>query len=187
MSNLQRSCWGAGASTRPPKQNEDWLSQGECYEFGASDDLTEEAVEVSTVDVHETLESLTTAVEKLTVRFKAVAPLEMVRNEFSVVYDRLARLEEGASIRVPIQSLAPEPYELIKPIEVVVQFMDDEYTASFFDANLSTGGDTQVEAISNLKDLIVGTFELLTETKDTELGPGPSRQKAVLREFIRVR
>jgi len=162
-------------------------SEEECYEFPTSEDLTGEAAEVSTVGVHETLHFLTTAVEKLTTRFKAVAPLEIVRNEFSVVYDRLARLEEEASVRVPIQSLAPEPYDLMKPIEVVVQSIDDEYTASFFDANLSTGGDTQAEAVSNLRDLIVGTFELLNDTDDSELGPGPGRQKAVLREFIRVR
>jgi len=187
MGNSPSLCWGAEESTRTPKQSENWLLPDECPEFDESEDFGAELADISTVDVHETLQSLTSAVQELNVRFQAVATLEMVRNEIAVINSRLARLEEGAAICVPIQSLAPEPYELIKPIEAVVQFVDDEYVASFFDANLTTGGDTQVEAISNLRDLIVGTFELLTETKDSDLGPGPRQQKAVLREFVRGR
>ncbi|GAF95929.1 unnamed protein product, partial [marine sediment metagenome] len=36
------------------------------------------------------------------------------------------------------------------------------YIATFFDANISASGDTQTEAIFNLKDMIVGTFEILS-------------------------
>lgn len=187
MSNSPSLCWGAEESTQIPRQSESWLLTDECSEFDEHEDFGAEPADISTVDVHETLQSLTSSVQELNVRFQAVAALEMVRNEITVINGRLARLEEGAAIRVPIQSLAPEPYELIKPIEAVVQFVDDEYIASFFDANLSTGGDTQVDAISNLRDLMVGTFELLAETKDSDLGPGPRHQKAVLREFVRGR
>ena len=89
------------------------------------------------------------------------------------------------SLQVPIQSLAPEPYEVIKPFQVVVRPADGEYIASFFDANLSASGETQAEAVLNLKDIIAGTFEILAEMKEAELGPGPLRQKKTLEEFIR--
>ena len=40
--------------------------------------------------------------------------------------------------------------------------------------------------MSNLKALLVDTFEILTETKDFDLGPGPLRDKKTLEEFIRM-
>jgi len=89
------------------------------------------------------------------------------------------------SLQVPIQSLAPEPYEVIKPFQVVVRAADGEYIASFFDANLSASGETQAEAVLNLKDIIAGTFEILAGMNDAELGPGPLRQKRTLEEFVR--
>ena len=111
--------------------------------------------------------------------------LEMVQKEIAAINSRLAKLEERAPLYVPIQSLAPEPYEIVKPMEVVVQFVEGEYVASFLDGNLSTGGDTQAEALSNLKASIVGTFEILTGMKDSELGPGPLQDKKTLEEFVR--
>ena len=111
--------------------------------------------------------------------------LETVQKEIASINSRRAKLEERAPLYVPIQSLAPEPYEVIKPIEVVVQFTDGEYLASFFDANLSTGGDTPEEAVFNLKALIVGTFEILAEMQDSDLGPGPLHDKKTLEEFVR--
>lgn len=144
-------------------------------------------MEASEVDQQAVLQLVAETASELREKLRTVAPIEMVSKELAIVNSRLDRLEQQVPLVVPIQSLAPEPYDLVKPIEAVVQFSDEEYVASFFDANLSTGGDTQVEAISNLKALIVGTFELLNEMKDSELGPGPGRQKAVLREFIRVR
>jgi hypothetical protein len=130
------------------------------------------------VDAKKIHQLLTSMVRDWKARFQTVVSFEVFRNELAAINSRLARLEEMAPLRVPIQSLAPEPYDILKPIEAVVQFVDGECVASFFDANLSTGGDTQAEAIFNLKALIVGTFEILVETKDSDLGPGPRQQKA---------
>jgi len=88
------------------------------------------------------------------------------------------------NLLVPIQSLAPEPYEVIKSFQVVVRPADGGYIASFFDANLSASGETQAQAVLNLKDIIAGAFEILADMKDAELGPGPLRQKRTLEEFI---
>jgi len=184
MTSSLSSCWGTEESTLTPSLNENWPQIDKCREYGLQDSGTEQA-DTPTVDVYETLQSLTSAVRELGVKFQAVATLEMVQKEIAIINDRLARLEEQTAIRVAIQSLAPYPYEIIKPIEAVIQFVDGEYVASFFDANITTGGDSQAEAIFNLRALTVGTFEILAETKDSDLGPGPLQDKKTLEEFVR--
>lgn len=94
-------------------------------------------------------------------------------------------LARAASIIVPISTLAPEPFDLVRDINAVVQPVDRGFTATFFDANISTSGDTQEEAVSNLKSLIVEIFEDLESELPEKLGPEPSRQLRVLKEFLR--
>ena len=108
----------------------------------------------------------------------------LLQREVDLLNQRCSRLEDLSPILVPLQSLSPEPYEIIKPFHVVLRVQEDQYIATFFDANISASGDTQTEAIFNLKDMIVGTFEILSEITANELGPGPAQQKKVLQEFI---
>jgi len=67
----------------------------------------------------------------------------------------------------------------------VVRFEQDQYIASFYDANLGASGDTQEEAVSNLKDVLLSTYDILTGMSEDELGPGPLQQRKVLEEFVR--
>ena len=98
---------------------------------------------------------------------------------------RVSELERSAPICVPIETFAPEPYEVRKAFHAVLQAQGEEYVASFFDANLSASGATQEEAVFNLKDVIVAVFETLTEHEPAKLGPEPAKQLEVLKEFIR--
>lgn len=93
--------------------------------------------------------------------------------------------ERVQPIIVPITTFAPEPFELRDSLWVVVQPVADGFTATFFDANISTSGDTQQEAVANLKDLILDVFLDLEEEPKDRLGPEPARQLAVLRALIR--
>jgi len=88
------------------------------------------------------------------------------------------------TILIPITTLAPEPYELMRDIPAVVQPVGDEFIATFFDANISTAGDTQEEAVSNLRSLILDTFEYFDAEAPESLGPEPTRQLGVLRKFL---
>jgi hypothetical protein len=90
-----------------------------------------------------------------------------------------------SSIMVPIQSLAPEPYKVLQPLTVVVTEADEGYEAAFFDASIFASGDTEEDAVSNLKDTMIDTYERLSELKESQLGPGPARQKQVLDFYIR--
>ena len=89
------------------------------------------------------------------------------------------------SIMVPIQSLAPEPYKVLQPLTVVVTEADEGYEAAFFDASIFASGDTEEDAVSNLKGTMIDTYERLSELKESQLGPGPTRQKQVLDSYIR--
>ena len=111
--------------------------------------------------------------------------LEAVSREILLLKRRVTQLEAQTSCIVPIMSLHPEPYKIIQTINAVVRLVDDEYTATFFDANISTTGDTDMEAIANLKDLIAGTFDMLSAHDSDRLAPGPERQLSVLETYIK--
>ena len=87
----------------------------------------------------------------------------------------------------PLTSLAPEPFEIIGPIHILIQAAEDGYIASFLDANLGASGATRAEALDGIKDRIVTTYERLMGKTDEKLGPGPLRQKHVLASLIRRR
>src|ERR1700683_3622598 len=100
---------------------------------------------------------------------------------------KTAKRKAAGCIVVPIATFAPEPFEILKEIPVVVQPADDEFSATFFDANINTQGCNETEAVENLKELILDIFEHLGAQPAKRLGPGPKRQLAVLQEFIRKR
>ena len=86
----------------------------------------------------------------------------------------------GPGILVPITSFAPEPYQLVRQILTVIQPSEGGYIASFFDANVHASGDTEEEALRNLKSLILDVFDSLSaepteDRKSTRLNSSHSR------------
>ncbi len=158
--------------SREPWSEEDWCAA----ELGQ-----EERFQIQANWVQE----LPSLMERLTDRWHEVARLETLQKEISLLKDRCAALERLAPLLVPIQTFAPEPYELIKPLHAVVCYQDEQYIATLFDANLGASGDTQTEAVLNLKEIIAGTFEMLTGVDEDKLGPGPLQQRKVLEALIR--
>ncbi|MEK6804382.1 MAG: hypothetical protein AABZ34_17235 [Nitrospirota bacterium] len=86
---------------------------------------------------------------------------------------------------IPISSFAPEPYATMIPLQILLTPSDDGFMASFFDANIHSAGDTEEEAIENLKSLILDIFEMLTSSEPETLGPSTRKQLARLQSFIR--
>lgn len=111
------------------------------------------------------------------------SPSAAVLDELRVIRAELNRTAEAISI--PITTLAPEPYELVRDIPAVVQPVGDEFVATFFDANISSSGDSQEEAVANLRSLLLDTFEYLESEPSGALGPEPTRQFGVLRVFLK--
>ncbi len=87
--------------------------------------------------------------------------------------------------RASIASLSPEPLTVLKPLNIVVRQSGGDFLATFVDANINASGDTEAEAVSNLKDMVAATFDLLTSAPQETLGPAPKRQLGVLLEFLR--
>jgi len=83
-----------------------------------------------------------------------------------------------------ITTLAPDPFDLKRDIPVVVTPNGEDFVATFFDAGISATGDTDEEAVFNLKDLIVQTFEALSKMPEAKLGFLPRKQLAVLRTLV---
>jgi predicted DNA-binding antitoxin AbrB/MazE fold protein len=90
------------------------------------------------------------------------------------------------SVVVPVTTLEPEPFDLLRSIPVVVQPTADGYLATFYDANIGITGDTKEESVANLRLLLVDVFEEL-EKEEAKLGPQLVRQLAVLRGCMKRR
>ena len=112
--------------------------------------------------------------------------LEILENTVQELSTKVNALE-ASSLIVPIQTFTPEPFEILQEIKVVVRPSDDEFIASFFDANINASGCNESDAVANLKEMIVSRFEHLDSLPPEKLGPGPARQITVLRAFMRRR
>ena len=62
---------------------------------------------------------------------------------------------------------------------------EGEFEASIFDLGIFSSGETEEEAIANLKDTLLDTFDQLNGLPDTRLGKGPLRQVTLLNKWIR--
>jgi hypothetical protein len=97
---------------------------------------------------------------------------------------QLNALDAARTRIVPINTFVPEKYDLLKPILVSVQAVEDEFEAGWFDANIHTSGENEEEAVSNLKNLILDYFDSFSKESCEKLGPEPMRQLFVMKQFI---
>lgn len=95
-----------------------------------------------------------------------------------------AQSQLGHPCGVMIGTLQPHPIKLKRDIPVLVRFNGDNYVATFVDANLGSSGETLAESVDNLKEIIAITFGQYRSLPAKRLGPGPSRQLAVLMDFL---
>jgi len=112
--------------------------------------------------------------------------LQMQLNEVQGRVDVLEQRIRRQAVVIPIQSLEPSPVDVVAPILAVVQEDDGVFVASFVDANINASGETQLDAMEMLKDVIASTFQVFLSKEDF-LGEEPKRQLAVLRHFVRMR
>ena len=83
-----------------------------------------------------------------------------------------------------VSTFSPEPYEVLRPIPVLMRPEGDEFVASFVEANVNASGKTQQEAFESLKALLLDIFDSLRSHPAEKLGPESARRLAVLRNFI---
>jgi hypothetical protein len=118
---------------------------------------------------------------------KAMPKNHELQERIGLLEMKINELSKNGSFVVPITTLAPDPFDLLKEIKVIVQPSGDEFVASFFDANVNASGCNETDAMDSLKELLVSRFDYLDSLPPGKLGAGPTRQLAVLRCFIRRR
>jgi hypothetical protein len=117
--------------------------------------------------------------KKLQLRFSL---LEIAIGELK---SQLNALASAKTRIVPVNTFAPEKYDLLKPILVSVQAVEGEFEAGWFDANIHTTGENEEEAVGNLKSLILDYFDSFSKEPNENLGAEPKRQFAVIKTFIK--
>jgi hypothetical protein len=73
---------------------------------------------------------------------------------------------------------------LKREILAVVEGSAGNFLAAFHDAEVAACGDTESEAIYNLKDMLVTAYEIVTSHAEDKLAPPLQRQRRVLEEFL---
>ena len=113
------------------------------------------------------------------------------RSQFSKLEARVAFLEEqmktlrrDGTRSFEITTFAPEPYRVLHPIPVAIQESEDEFLASFVEANINSSGSTSQEAFANVRELILDIFDTLDTLEPARLGPKPRRQLGILKEYL---
>jgi len=114
-----------------------------------------------------------------------------MRNEINSVSQQLAELKQEIlrlqSLRayvVPLTTLSSE-FHLTQPIPVTIEGCDENFIATFAEANISASGETEGDAIANFKDSLVSSYQLLEAMRSDNLGPLPARQWKVLQNVVR--
>lgn len=98
---------------------------------------------------------------------------------------RVAELESRRPRHEWVTQLVPNSeLRLRQPIPITLEFNGDDYVATLMEAGISATGDTRIEAIWNLTDVIVLKYNRLRAIPAENLGPVPTRQLNSLESFI---
>jgi len=111
--------------------------------------------------------------------------LERIEKRLEETVCRVSLIEERQSKIVRLQTFAPEPFEMLKEICVLIEQDEEEVYASFVDANVNASGCNQAEAIENLKENVLSRFDYLEQQNPEVLAKPLKKQREVLREFVR--
>jgi predicted RNase H-like HicB family nuclease len=110
--------------------------------------------------------------------------VESIQGKLDRLTTALDQLASQRTFVVPLSTLAPEPLQLKLNIPATIEGDGDDFTATFTEANVSASGDTEADAIANLKESIVATYKILESIPVSEMSALPARQWNVLKSAI---
>lgn len=108
--------------------------------------------------------------------------LEILVIELKATVHRLQSCENKVAA---INTFAPEAYDVLKPIIISLYTSDGGYTAAWHDANIHSSGENEDEAINSLKSLILDCLDNYSKEPAEKLGPEPTRQLVIIKQFVR--
>ncbi|MBY0231023.1 MAG: hypothetical protein K2W96_17190 [Gemmataceae bacterium] len=97
-----------------------------------------------------------------------------------------ARAAPPPAYVLTVQTLAPAPYEVLKPFQVAMEPSGEDCVASFVEANINASGCDAADALANLKDLIVSRCDALGSRPAEKLAAPMKRQWNVLLDHFRL-
>lgn len=98
---------------------------------------------------------------------------EVLESEISALKKQVVDLQTSRATMLIINTIIDDEVECTRPFAVSLTSSDSECTVTFSDANLSSSGISEAEAVERLKELIVDTFLLLDSLDESVFGPGP--------------
>jgi hypothetical protein len=107
-----------------------------------------------------------------------------ISQQLADLKDEILRLQSLRAYVVPLTTLSAE-FQLTQPIPVMIEGCDENFIASFTEANISASGETEGDAIANFKDSLVSSYQVLEGMSSDKLGPLPARQWKVLQNVVR--
>lgn len=128
-----------------------------------------------------TVNSLLTSIGSAT-NFFLKRNLKQVRE----LEERVENLEKNPTIvKIKINDLLIENYRLKRPIEAILKFYPDEVLAVIPELEIFGEGNTEIEAISELKLELLDLFDDLKDITDEKLGKFPKSWKKIITLLIK--
>jgi hypothetical protein len=109
-----------------------------------------------------------------------------LQDQIVEIQKRLESLESALNTyHIEIYDLANEEYSLKSPVQIVIERYDaDEFIARFPELDIFGPGETEPEAVLNLKNEIVDLYDELIALDEKELGRVPRMWLRILKKLI---
>jgi hypothetical protein len=138
----------------------------------------------------EWLEEFSAATQKIGERIAEKAQtayddrLSMLEREVEALAHHVHELRQIQPLVVPVVAINSNKIRLKKAFFIVVQRDEDDYLATFFDANISASGESDVEAVDALKEIMIAKYLKFLELGPEKLGREPTRQLEILKAVM---
>ena len=115
---------------------------------------------------------------------KQVSRLDRLEKEVVSLRRQVGELQSRQYTILPLTTLEPEPYQLLRPLQVVLKPDGDGIIASVLDDLIIASGETLEEAMYNLKDMMMAFYDSLMKEKH-RLAKRPAAQLRALRSVMK--
>ena len=119
--------------------------------------------------------------------WKDMARVDLLEREVLLLKQELRKLAERMPSVIAINALTDEEYEILHPIVATLERVDNNFTLSLDEVDISASGETPAEAIDAFKEMLVTTTDILESTPDESLSLRLACNKKALRQLIRRR
>lgn len=111
--------------------------------------------------------------------------------EISKLSEKIEKIETSINnydshtiIKSTISTLPSEEYSLLQPIDIILKIYEDEVIALIPELEIYGEGETEMEAVKDLKLEILDLYDDMNEMDDDELGEDPKMWKKAINKLV---